>query len=90
MTIAYAVNTVIFVPVYIGTGLVPRRSISSPEAILIWMATAVIAAGSLFLLPVPYRVVLFIVSSAAIAAAFLRMISGIGRSDADSEENRPA
>ncbi len=75
--IAYVVNVAVFIPLYTGKKLVPRNTIVSGEADVIWLLLVVLSAASLLEWPWAWRGLLLAVCLAAGAAVFLRLARGV-------------
>jgi len=73
--IGYAVNTVIFVPLYMSLQLIPRKTIVSLEAGLIWLVLVAMTAMILLDWPLPVRLLALPVGSFLIVLAFWRMMA---------------
>lgn len=72
--IAYMLNTIVFIPLYTGKGLVPRSTILSAEAGIVWFAICMLAATNWFDCSLPLRIMLFLLGSSTVAFAFLRLL----------------
>lgn len=77
--IAYAVNVVLFIPLYTGKKLVPRSTIVSWEAASIWLLLLALSAGSLLQWSWLWRGVLLAGCLALGAAVFWRLARGVER-----------
>jgi len=68
VTIAYVINTLVFLPLYLRTGLVPKATLISADTGIIWGAVLIILASSLALSPWQLRIV--VATICAIIVAF--------------------
>lgn len=75
--IAYVVNVAVFIPLYTGKKLVPRSTIVSWEAAVIWLLLVVLSAASLLQWPWAWRGVLLAGCLATGAWVFLRLGRGV-------------
>ncbi len=74
--IAYVLNTVVFIPLYVMKGLVPKATIVSKEAALIWAAIVVAAVITLVGTPVAFRLVVFPLGAMLVLLAFGKIYAG--------------
>jgi O-antigen/teichoic acid export membrane protein len=72
---AYALNTIVFVPLYTMRGLAPRSTILSWEAMVIWIVLGAASALSFAAVPVPFRIAAFMAGLAGITLAFVRLMN---------------
>jgi hypothetical protein len=70
---AYALKTPIFLPIYFAKGLVPKGSILSLEAGVIWLALATVCTVTLLGAPIGWRVFTVLLGSFLMAGAFYRI-----------------
>ncbi|NLT34809.1 MAG: oligosaccharide flippase family protein [Gaiellales bacterium] len=75
--IAYIVNVAVFIPLYTGKKLVPRSTIVSWEAAVIWLLLVALSAASLLQWPWAWRGALLAACLAAGAAVFFRLARGV-------------
>ena len=75
MLVAYTISALVFVPLYLRTGLVPKGILASGASVTIWIATTAVAAASLLMLKLTLRLFLLIFATAAIWAAVNVMIN---------------
>lgn len=73
--VAYALNTVVFIPLYTRRALVPAGTIVSPEAGLVWVSIAGLAALSLLGCSFQIRLLAFLLGAACLLIAFKRLSS---------------
>lgn len=71
--LTYVLNTLLFLPLYVGKRLVPARTIVSPEAGLIWLALSVVTGLSLLQVPLGIRLLVLPVMAVAVCGLFWRL-----------------
>jgi len=76
-TFAYVLNTVIFVPVYLGTGLVPKGTIISIRSLSIWFFTIITAISSFCIDSLAYRSLFFVAVSGMLLLVISSMVTKI-------------
>jgi hypothetical protein len=74
MTFAYVLNTVIFVPVYLGTGLVPKGTVISIGSLSIWFFTIITGISSFCIDSLAYRSLLFVAVSGMLLLVIISMV----------------
>lgn len=72
--IAYILNTVVFVPWYLRLGLVPRSTIISFEAAVIWLVTIFLILMNWIDAPIMFRAICFPISILLVIFSFKRLI----------------
>lgn len=72
--IAYVFNTLVFVPWYLGLGLVPRSTLISFEASAIWLIISILSIINWIDAPITLRFLFFTISILAITVCFKRLI----------------
>jgi O-antigen/teichoic acid export membrane protein len=72
--IGYTINTIIFVPLYTSLQLIPRSTLASPEAGLIWIVLLAVAAMALVDWPLSVRLATLPVGSFLLIVAFRRIL----------------
>jgi len=71
---AYILSTAIFVPFYLQLGLVPRDTLISFEATIIWFAIGIVTTASILEVSLVYRVGIFLASMCLTVLAFGRLL----------------
>lgn len=77
--IAYVVNTLVFIPLYTSRRLVPRGTILSAEAALVWAVIVFCALGALLGWPLYLRAPLCPIALTLVAGALLRLLRSAGK-----------
>ncbi|MEP5568691.1 MAG: oligosaccharide flippase family protein [Halioglobus sp.] len=72
--LAYAVNTVVIVPIYYARNLVPKGTLISMETFLIWIALFALVLLNVFDISLIARIGAFLVASIVAALSFGRLI----------------
>jgi O-antigen/teichoic acid export membrane protein len=72
--IAYAVNTVIFMPLYTMKKLVPRSTIVSREAFVVWLVLLLAGCASIAETALPVRLLIFLGGIACVCLSFVRLL----------------
>ena len=76
--LAYGLNTVMFVPFYTRRGLVPKGTMVSPEAALIWMLIGGLAVLSVFTTSLLIRSIAACSCVVALYLTFRRLVPSLG------------
>lgn len=76
--LAYVLNTIIIVPLYVYKGLAPKEAIVSRETALIWLALAGIAVAAWSGWQFYLRLALFPLALGVVLYALLRILRGVG------------
>lgn len=71
--IAYVSNILVFIPLYITKGLVPKKTIVSVEALTIWMVLIIFATMSWFFVSIHIRILLFPIAMIIILMDFKKI-----------------
>ena len=71
--LAYAIKTLVFIPIFVKKGLVPKGTIFTMEAGIIWLALGSVCAASASSMPIAWRLVGATVAALIIGAAFYRL-----------------
>jgi hypothetical protein len=74
LSIAYVVNTIVFVPLYTSRGLVPRNTIVSKEAATTWLILIAMVLLSYLHASLTIRLVVLSVGGLLIGFSFLRVV----------------
>lgn len=77
--LAYALNTVVFIPLYTHRGLVPRSTIVSGEAAVIWAVIIALCAITLLQFSLTARAIALALSLVPLSLAFWRLFAGARR-----------
>jgi len=72
-TLAYALNTIVFVPLYTRRNLVPRRTIISKEAAIVWVTIAGLCSVTLLGYSLAVRIVSLLFGVLFLFTAFRRL-----------------
>jgi O-antigen/teichoic acid export membrane protein len=72
--IAYMLVTIFFIPLYLKLGLVPRKTIISFEATVIWLVVIYLALMSWINVPVIYRTICFLITIILTITSFWRLL----------------
>jgi len=75
-TIAYAVNTMVFVPLYTRRHLVPKATIVSKEAMLVWLVIGALVSLTFLNYSLGVRIAALAAGLAFLLAAFQRLFRG--------------
>ena len=72
-TLAYALNTIVFVPLYTRRGLVPKETIISKEAAIVWLTIAGLCSVTLLGYSLAVRIVSLLFGVLFLFTAFRRL-----------------
>ena len=72
-TLAYALNTIVFVPLYTRRGLVPRETIISKEAAIVWVTIAGLCSVTLLGYSLAVRIMCLLFGVLLLFTAFRRL-----------------
>lgn len=76
LTIAYMLNTVMFMPLYYSRKLVPKRMFISFESVIIWLILIVLVSLNIADVPLFFRAIVFIPCFVLTGIAFNRLMRG--------------
>ncbi|MEN6535950.1 MAG: oligosaccharide flippase family protein [Bryobacteraceae bacterium] len=74
LLIAYALNTALFLPLYLRRGLAPAGVLSSPQSLIVWATILTLGAASWAGTPLPWRLVLLVGAVIALVSSFKSML----------------
>ena len=78
-TLAYALNTIIFIPLYTRRELVPKETIISKEAFTVWLVIGLLASLTILDYSIFVRAFAFIIGILFVLIAFIRILKSKGK-----------